>query len=601
MPDRESLESILDARTLSALFQPILTCPSGEIWGHEALIRGPATSHLHSPLTLFQAAGRAGRLVELDLMCRSVAIEAFSRAGCPGRLFLNVNPEAVVANDHPTGETLRLLERHGVAPERIVIEITEQVPIHDYEIVRRAVAHYHANGFAVALDDLGTGYAGLRHWSELRPDYVKIDRYFAKGVEDDLSKREVVRSVIDMARRMGTRVIVEGIETEAEYSTLRGRGMTHAQGYLFARPARQPHSAGQSMPGERALTDSNSPAAQPTTGELAEPIAPEPPTASVDRILARFHGASDLRCIAVVNGSGHPLGVVRRNTLLSRLAHHYGYALFANRAISDFMETPTVTVPSDLSLEALSRRITEAPEGEESFLITDPQGRYHAVGSVYELLRRMTDLQVHSARHANPLTGLPGNVLIEQHIGSLLQAAKPFIVVHADLDHFKSFNDYYGYQRGDEVILATARLFQAHMQGDEFVGHVGGDDFVLVLNEDGWRSRCQGILDSFGERAPGFYDAVDRERGWIETFDRRGNRQQADVLSLSLAAVPVGPHQFSSQHVISTVLAEIKRCAKRQSGNSLFIDRRAHSAFEPSQSSEHEDSGMDGLTGSTAA
>ncbi len=167
MLDHEDLDSILEQRNLVALFQPIATCLGGQLWGHEALIRGPSSSPLHSPPKLFDAAARAGRTVKLDLLCRAVAIDSFSRFDCPGRLLLNVNPEAVVAHEHPTGETLRFLERARASPERIVIEITAQLPIHDYEIVRHAVAHYRANGFAVAIDDLGTGYAGLRHWSEL--------------------------------------------------------------------------------------------------------------------------------------------------------------------------------------------------------------------------------------------------------------------------------------------------------------------------------------------------------------------------------------------------------------------------------------------------
>lgn len=117
------------------------------------------------------------------------------------------------------------------------------------------------------------------------------------------------------------------------------------------------------------------------------------------------------------------------------------------------------------------------------------------------------------------MTGLPGNVLIEQHIASLLAAARTFTIIHADLDDFKPYNDYYGYQRGDEVIQATARLLQAYPREDVFVGHVGGGDFVLVLNGHDWRSRCESVLDAFSARAPRFYDAADRERGWIQTHD----------------------------------------------------------------------------------
>ncbi|MCS4504810.1 EAL and GGDEF domain-containing protein [Arhodomonas aquaeolei] len=574
MIERESLDAIFSARALTALFQPILTCPSGGLWGHEALIRGPSSGPLHSPLKLFDAAAREGRLVELDLLCREVAIEAFGRAGCPGRLFLNVTPDAVVASDHPTGETLRFLERAGVAPERVVIEITEQFPIHDYAIVRHAVDHYRSMGFAVALDDLGAGYAGLRHWSELRPDYVKIDRHFASGVESDAGKREVVRSVLDMARRMGTRVIVEGIETEAEYTALRALGMTHSQGYLFGRPAERPLTVDQPMPGGDAGGVPGAAVQRPTARLLAREVVPAEPTASVAEVAARFRAEPDLRCVPLVGRDGRAVGIVRRDTLLSRLAHNYGHALFAGREVTGFVESSTVTVPGDLPLEALSRRVTEADDADEAILITDPDGLYLGVGSVFDLLRRITDLQVHSARHANPLTGLPGNVRIEQHIDALLAAGTPFTVVHADLDHFKAYNDFYGYQRGDEAILATARILQARLHAGDFAGHVGGDDFVLLLRGSDWEPRCRALLEDFAAHAPALYDARERERGGIETRDRQGCPQRFPLLSISLAAVPVLDRRFTSHYQIATVLAEIKHCAKREPGNSLFVDRR---------------------------
>lgn len=587
MLEQERLDSILANRSLTALFQPIVSCATGELLGHEALIRGPSSGPLHSPLKLFDAAAHAGRRVELDLLCRAVAIRAFSKADCPGRLFLNINPEAVVASEHPTGETLRVLEQAALAPERIVIEIAEQLPIRDYDIVRHALDHYRASGFAVALDDLGAGNAGLRQWSELRPDYVKIDRYFASGLEDDITKREVVRSVIEMSQRMGTRVIVEGIETEVEYTTLRSLGMTHAQGYLLGRPAPRPLNTDPPMPGDAPASGLGETASRPKADAIAQSVLPEAATATATRVLQRLEKEPGLGAIPLVDDDGRPLGVIRRNALLSRLSHRYGYALLAHKQAIAFLDSTTVTVPRDLPLEALSRRMTDRAESDEEFLITDTAGRYMAMGSVYDLLRRITDLQIQNARHANPLTGLPGNVLIEQHIDGLLAADAAFTVVHADLDHFKAYNDFYGYQRGDEVILATARLLQAHQHTDEFAGHVGGDDFVLVLSARDWQTRCEALLSTFASRVPEFYDAADRDRGWIETVDRRGKMECVPLLSISLSVVPVGPSRFSSHNAIAATMAEIKRCAKQQAGNSLFVDCRSHCAEQPPCSEQY--------------
>ncbi|WP_435101116.1 bifunctional diguanylate cyclase/phosphodiesterase [Arhodomonas sp. AD133] len=550
----------------------------GELWGHEALIRGPSASALHSPLKLFDAAARDGRLVELDLLCRAVIIEAFGRSGCPGRLFLNVTPDAVVDVRHPSGETLRLLERAGVAPERVVIEITEQFPIHDYDIVRRAVDHYRAMGFAIALDDLGAGYAGLRHWSELRPDYVKLDRYFASGADADAGKRDVVRSVLDMARRMGARVIVEGIETDAEYLALRALGMRYCQGYLLGRPRPRPLTTGPALPGVAHAGDRDG---RHIAGDLAAPVTPSSPAATAAEVAARFRAESHLRCVPLVSTDNRPAGLVRGDALLSRLAHNYGHALFGGRPVVEFVDTRALTVPSDLPLEALSRRVTETADADEAFVVTDAQGRYVGVGSVFDLLRRITDLQIHTARHANPLTGLPGNVRIEQHVDGRIAAGEAFVVVYADLDNFKPYNDRYGYQRGDEVILATARVLEARLRADEFAGHVGGDDFVLVLSGSDWERRCRRMLDEFAARCGDFYEPDDHARGGLDTVDRHGRHRRFPLVALSMAAVPVSGGRFANHHEVSARLAKVKRDAKAKAGNVLFVDRHLGRVMAP--------------------
>jgi EAL domain-containing protein (putative c-di-GMP-specific phosphodiesterase class I) len=163
------LNHIIAAEELHVLFQPIVDANQQAIYGYEALIRGPKTSPLHSPLRLFDVATQAGLLVELDLLCRRLAIRRFAELDLPGLLFLNVMPLTIVERDFREGLTLSFIQESGLPPERVVIELTEHVPIHDYELMRQAVDHYRDMGFQVALDDLGAGHSSLRHWSELRP------------------------------------------------------------------------------------------------------------------------------------------------------------------------------------------------------------------------------------------------------------------------------------------------------------------------------------------------------------------------------------------------------------------------------------------------
>ena len=234
------LEYILRYRVLQTLYQPVIDSDDGRVFGYEALSRGPSNSLLHAPLPLIRAATRAGRLFELDLVCRELAIRRFQELGLPGRLFLNVSPLSLMEPTFRPGETLRLLSEVGLPPQRVVIELTEQQPLEDYAVLKAAVAHYTEAGFQIAIDDLGAGYAGLRLWSELRPAYVKIDHHFTENIGGDAVKREFVRSIRDMAVRLGCKVVAEGIETEEDYQAVQSLGVRLHQGYHLGRPLPSP-------------------------------------------------------------------------------------------------------------------------------------------------------------------------------------------------------------------------------------------------------------------------------------------------------------------------------------------------------------------------
>lgn len=235
-----ALSQILAQGNLHSLFQPIVSLSERRILGYEALIRGPSNSSLHSPIPLFAVARQSGRLNELEIACRESACRRFSELQLPGKLFLNISPESLLEASHQPGRTLQLLKTYGIAPSQVVIELTEQAPIDDFSLLHTALHHYRAMGFSIALDDLGAGYSSLRLWSELRPDYVKIDRHFIDGIHQDAVKREFVGSILQMARAARARVIAEGVEQQEELQQLARMGVDLVQGYLIGRPQERP-------------------------------------------------------------------------------------------------------------------------------------------------------------------------------------------------------------------------------------------------------------------------------------------------------------------------------------------------------------------------
>jgi EAL domain-containing protein (putative c-di-GMP-specific phosphodiesterase class I) len=233
---RQELQRIISGRLLTPLFQPLVSLSDGSILGYEALIRGPSDSALHSPLLLFKTAQTFDLLEPLELLCRQLSIQAFADSGAAGQLFINVNPMLLLTSDHPSGLTKSYIQRAGLAPERIVIELSEQFQVEDTELFINAVKHYREFGFQIAIDDLGSGFSGLKLWSELRPDIVKIDRYFIDQLHLDPVKKVFVKNMIEMAKSTCSRVVAEGIETAEELQICVELGAEIGQGYLLGRP-----------------------------------------------------------------------------------------------------------------------------------------------------------------------------------------------------------------------------------------------------------------------------------------------------------------------------------------------------------------------------
>jgi diguanylate cyclase (GGDEF)-like protein len=579
---RLHLHDIIAQRQLSALFQPIVQMQTGEIIAYEGLIRGPSDSPLHAPMNLFKVA-RANKLtVQVEHLCRKVVLERFAELDLPGKLFLNVSPEILLQRDAPHGETLEYIQRAGIDPGRVIIELTENQPTYDYELMRGAVLHYRNMGFQIAIDDLGEGFSSLRLWSELRPEYVKIDMHFIQGINNDPVKLQFVRSIQEIADKSDTLVIAEGIETQAELLVLRDLGVAFGQGYHLGRPHSQPAKA---VPAEvaKALAR-NGVAVYPQRGnekngasivKLLHKVTAVAPSMSNNDVYEIFMRDPKLLIIPVVE-DGQPLGLISRFDMIDHFARPYQRELYGKKSCRIFMDSKPLIADKHTSLQDLSFTMVQADAHHlfNGFIITE-HGKYLGMGTGHDLMREITQMQITAARYANPLTQLPGNVPINEHIDRLLESGTRFWVCYCDLDHFKPFNDVYGYRRGDDVIQRTGKILTDHCDPDrDFVGHIGGDDFMILFQSEDWEARCQAMLDRFEQGARDYYSLEDWDRGGYLSEDRQGKKVFYSLMSLSLGAIKVEPHQYYSHHQIATAAAEAKKQAKKIHGNSLFLDRR---------------------------
>ncbi len=236
MADRPSCSACRDLGdddfALSMAFQPIVDVRQGTVFAHEALVRGIAGESAASQLERVDDASR----YRFDQRCRVKAVEWGARLKVPARLSINFMPNAVYRPETCIRATLEAAQQARFPLERIIFEVTEQEQVLDLDHLCGILHAYRAQGFLTAIDDFGAGFAGLNLLADFQPDLLKLDMALVRGIDCDNVRQVLVDATLTMCRRLGIAVIAEGVETRAEYDTLRAMGIELFQGYLFARP-----------------------------------------------------------------------------------------------------------------------------------------------------------------------------------------------------------------------------------------------------------------------------------------------------------------------------------------------------------------------------
>ena len=191
---------------------------------------------------------------------------------------------------------------------------------------------------------------------------------------------------------------------------------------------------------------------------------------------------------------------------------------------------------------------------------------------------RAVIMRATTTRDLSPLTGMSGNADILREMSDRLKAMQEFACLYPDIDNFKSYNDHYGFIRGDDVIKTLASIIlevlEENFSPSHFAGHVGGDDFVILTDQSLAEDLASEIIHRFDQEVPALYDLVDRERGWIESEDRTGHMHHTPLVSLSIGIVMSKPGHFSSAPALASRAAEVKGVAKRIPGSKWIVDRR---------------------------
>ena len=580
----EEFSRICDERDLRLAFQPIVRLASGEIIGYEGLTRPPEGSVYGNANALFAAAQRYGLLAPFELICCEQLVARFAALGLRGRLLLNLSPASIVEAHVHRRMRFDFLRHARLGAGRVIVELTEQQKTPNLEHLRDALRLFRALGIDVAIDDLGQGFSSLRLWSELHPELVKVDMHFVQGVHRDPIKFQFLKALQQIADSCGSKVIAEGIEDSADLLVLRDLGIAYGQGYPLGHPSFEPAAAVDGAV-VRALRSggiavypeiSRLPGNRASRGDkVLVRVPPATRATTCDEVLERFEACPDLHALPVVEGEA-ACGLINRNRFMANYVRRYRRELFGRRSCAAFMDPEPLLADRNLSIHEICDLLARSDPRHlaEGFILTD-DGAYLGLAAGQDLIREITAMQLEAARYANPLTMLPGNVPIDEHIERLLAARVPFVAAYCDLNHFKAFNDAYGYRRGDDIIKLGARsLRQVCDERRDFLGHIGGDDFIALFQSPDWKARCERALEAFALEADFLFDEDDRARGALSGTDRAGRALSFPLTSLAIGAVQVDGSAFASHMHVSAAANEAKKQAKAAGGNSLFVERR---------------------------
>ena len=575
------LARLLREDALYPVFQPIVDLKDASVHAHEALIRGPQGSPLQSADALLRAAQDEGLLYELELFCVFLALRQWGRLRQPGRLFLNISARALerlvaVGGTNTLARTMRGLE---VSPRMVVLEITEHERVHDMDALVEVAKELHAVGLSLALDDFGDGRSSLRLWSQIRPDIVKIDKYFSGDISCNADKLKTLQALLQIADVFGTALVAEGIENEADLRVIRDLGIAYGQGYFLGRPCQDVQS--QILAAAGGVLHDSRVAVMPEQryvarmGQLRHLSLIHAPavgrSASNDEVATIFLARSELHALAVVDDE-RPVAIINRQHFMDHYATLYFREIFGKKSCLLHANMEPRLIERNHDVGELIGILTSQDQRylSDGFIVTE-NGRYVGLGTGDQLVRSVTELRLEAARHANPLTFLPGNIPISLHIKRLLDSGGEFVACYIDMNNFKPFNDHYGYWRGDEMIRLLARLATAHSDPQrDFVGHVGGDDFLILFQSSDWRSRCERIVTEFSAQARDLYDEPARLCGGIHAEDRHGVMRFFPFTTISIGAVDICCGGFDEAEDVATQAALAKHEAK-MAGAGLYV------------------------------
>ncbi|MFA5950015.1 MAG: GGDEF domain-containing protein [Hyphomicrobium sp.] len=585
-PFFDQMRSVVDVG-----LQPICDIQTGVPHAFESLVRNTASLGFASISDFFDHAASLSALSMVDNVLNEKAARKLCLSGhAPGALlFLNLDRRRIPTLPETLPGLAQTILAAGLEPDDICLEITEGGSTTSSQDLLRAVTSLRQHGFRLAIDDFGTGFSGLQALYQCQPDYVKIDRFFISGLDHDGRKRLFISRVVELAHVLGIKVVAEGVERVEELHACRDAGCDLVQGYFVAHPS---CGVSELKPVYRSVSDNPDRRSLPRsmlTLEAENVITKIQPVVSSERlgsVVDYFLTHPESSFVPVVDNRSMPLGIIRERDLRGILQLSFGRDLLKNSSCALSLNNFLLRLPVFDADVCPAHLIEQSAHVLENGVLVTKNSQYAGVITSTALLRLAGQICLREARNQNPLTHLPANDAILGHVSrACANGEVDQLFCYLDFDHFKPFNDVYGFHRGDRAIIMFAELLRSEFGYENiFLGHVGGDDFFVGATGEAqdFAARLRGLTRRFASNAESLYSTEHRQHGYLETKGRDGIVVRFPLLtcSVGLVDVPAGAGEVATTEIVEK-LARVKTAAKQSATRISFgslLRRQAHAA-----------------------
>ncbi len=571
--DSQILDKILEGKHIKSVYQPIVSLTNGEIYGYEALSRVTKKELNINIEQMFRTADKTGRSWELETLCRTKALENSTELEEGKKLFLNVNSNIIHDKKFKEGFTKERLNEYGLNSNNIIFEITERTAIIDNNAFLTSIEHYKNQNYSIAIDDVGDGYSGLNIIANVGPNMIKLNMNLIRDIDKDETKQLLCRAMVDFCKNANIYLVAEGIETEEELRMLIKLRVDLGQGYFLGIPQDAMVNIAPErirmikMFNEKNYNEKLKSSVYPIIGHLAKSGYTFSPDENVEDIYEMIRVNPTITEFAIVD-NGLTVGFMTKSRLSEIFGGRYGFSLYSKNSIRQLINTEFLRVNFNMPIDQVSRLAMQRPfERLYEPVVVENDGKYSGIVTIKDLLDASTSIAVSTAMHSNPLTGLPGNILIEKEILNHVLGDYPYCIMYYDIDNFKAYNDAYGFQNGDMMLALLADILKECATENEFIGHIGGDDFIVICDYLEVEDFCKTVIYKFSTRVTSLYHEEDVDNGYIISKNRHGVTENFPIASLSIAGISNKIKNYQDIEDFSRDIAVLKKTCKKQIGN----------------------------------